>query len=66
MDGVALRLKTAADAVKAGIFLVPEDRKATGLLLDFSVAQNISLPNLRAYAPRYVVSADAEDRRARR
>ena len=66
MDGVALRLKTAADAVKAGIFLVPEDRKATGLLLDFSVAQNISLPNLRAYAPRYVVSADAEDRQAER
>jgi ribose transport system ATP-binding protein len=33
-------------AVAAGIFLVPEDRKGRGLLLDFSIAENITLPNL--------------------
>ncbi len=66
LDGAPLRLKTSADAVAAGVFLVPEDRKATGLLLDFSIAQNITLPNLRAYAPRHVISTDAEHRQGER
>jgi ribose transport system ATP-binding protein len=66
MDGVPLRLKSSAEAVRAGVFLVPEDRKATGVLLDFSIAQNITLPNLRAYAPRHIISTDAEHRQAER
>ena len=32
------------DAIDRGIFLVPEDRKRSGLLLDFSITENISLP----------------------
>jgi ribose transport system ATP-binding protein len=57
---------TSADAVRAGVFLVPEDRKGSGLLLDLSIAQNITLPNLRAYASGIVVSQDAELKRAER
>ena len=40
---------------RSGIFLVPEDRKLTGILLDLSIAQNISLPNLPAHAARWLV-----------
>ena len=40
---------------RRGIYLVPEDRKRSGLLLDFSVAGNISLPDLRSYARRRLV-----------
>ncbi|TIW30652.1 MAG: sugar ABC transporter ATP-binding protein, partial [Mesorhizobium sp.] len=46
--------------VASGIFLVPEDRKLTGILLDLSIAQNISLPNLPAHAKRSLVSTSAE------
>ena len=46
LNGQAVRFATSSDAVDAGIFLVPEDRKGAGLLLDFPIAQNISLPNL--------------------
>jgi ribose transport system ATP-binding protein len=59
-----IRLRTSADAVSAGIFLVPEDRKGTGLLLDLPISENISLPNLKAYATNNVVSSSAEVKRA--
>jgi len=43
LDGRPLRLRGPADAIAAGIALVPESRKEQGLLLDLSVAQNIAL-----------------------
>jgi ribose transport system ATP-binding protein len=48
------------EAIARGLYLVPEDRKRAGLLLDFSVAENISLPNLRAYARALLVTTAAE------
>ncbi len=66
LDGQEIRFATSADAVRAGVFLVPEDRKGAGLLLDLSIAQNITLPDLRAYARRMVVSQEAELVRAER
>jgi ABC-type sugar transport system ATPase subunit len=36
-----------ADAARAGIALIPEDRKAHGLVLSHSVRFNVTLPNLR-------------------
>ncbi|TGR16212.1 sugar ABC transporter ATP-binding protein, partial [Mesorhizobium sp. M8A.F.Ca.ET.202.01.1.1] len=56
LDGKTLKLGSAADAVASGIFLVPEDRKLTGILLDLSIAENISLPNLPAHAKHQLVS----------
>jgi ribose transport system ATP-binding protein len=64
LDGKPVRFATSADAVKAGVFLVPEDRKGAGLLLDLSISENISLPNLRAYARGVVVSEQAEREQA--
>jgi ribose transport system ATP-binding protein len=66
LNGRAVRFATSSDAVDAGIFLVPEDRKGAGLLLDFPIAQNITLPDLRAYAKSGLVSRDAEIERAKR
>jgi len=34
------------DAIDAGVFLVPEDRKRHGLVLPMSVAENATLPNV--------------------
>ena len=66
LNGQTVHLATSADAVRAGIFLVPEDRKGAGLLLDLPIAQNITLPNLGAYASNGLVSREAEHERARR
>jgi ribose transport system ATP-binding protein len=64
LEGQQVRFATSADAVKAGVFLVPEDRKGMGLLLDLAITENITLPNLRAYTQGPVVSRDLETRRA--
>jgi ribose transport system ATP-binding protein len=46
VDGKLLRLRSPADAIAAGVYLVPEDRRSQGLLLEQSVKENISLPSL--------------------
>ena len=63
-EGTTIRPTSSADAVKRGIFLVPEDRKAEGILLDLTTAQNITLPNLAAFANGGIVSRDAELKQA--
>ena len=60
LEGRELVLGAASEAVGHGIFLVPEDRKLTGVLLDLPIAQNISLPDLRSHASRFLVSAASE------
>ena len=47
LDGVPFAPKTPHDAVKAGLGLVPEERRAEGLILAKSVAFNVSLANLK-------------------
>lgn len=66
LNGEDVHFATSADAVQAGVFLVPEDRKGAGLLLDLSIAQNISLPNLRAYARGNIITQEAELKQAER
>ena len=64
LDGAPVRFASSADAVKAGVFLVPEDRKGMGLLLDLGITENITLPNLSAYARGLTISHEAERARA--
>ena len=45
LDGTRLALHGPGDAIGAGIVLVPEDRKAQGLILDHSVEANVALGN---------------------
>ena len=46
LDGQPLKVKSPADAIAAGVFLVPEDRRLHGLVTAESVGFNLSLPNL--------------------
>jgi len=48
------------EAIRAGICLVPEDRKSEGLFLDFSVAENIAAPSLASISRYGFVDRDAE------
>ena len=48
VQGSEIKFRSPEAAIKAGIALCPEDRKAQGLLLDSSIAHNISLASLRA------------------
>lgn len=50
LDGRPVEISTPRAAIAAGIFLVPEDRKKSGLLIDLSIAENIGLPTLAVHA----------------
>lgn len=47
-------------AMANGLCLVPENRKEEGLLLDFSIADNICLPNLTSLSNKGVLNAKNE------
>ena len=64
LDGKLVRFSSSADAVKAGVFLVPEDRKGMGLVLGLAITENVTLPNLKAYARGVTISREAERQRA--
>lgn len=46
LNNQPVKFKSAAEAIKAGIALVPEDRKKDGLVLGLDVKTNISLSSL--------------------
>jgi ribose transport system ATP-binding protein len=60
LDGGPISVRSPRDAIRNGIFLVPEDRKRSGLVLESSVTQNITLANLTAFAPAMLISPTAE------
>jgi ABC-type sugar transport system ATPase subunit len=48
LDGRAARIRSATQAVKAGIAMVPEERKQQALVLGMSVGENLTIRHLRA------------------
>jgi ribose transport system ATP-binding protein len=55
-----LRVNAPRDAIAAGVYLAPEDRRLSGLVVDFSIRENISLPGLKTYARAGLVNAARE------
>jgi len=55
LEGQPVEIRSPREAIARGIYLVPEDRKRLSLLLDVSLAQNISLPDLATYARAGIV-----------
>ncbi len=60
LDGSAIEIADPAAAIRQGLFLVPEDRRTAGLVVDFSVRENVTLPALDRYATHGLVSAAKE------
>src|SRR6476619_6298513 len=60
LDGSAIEIVDPAAAIRQGLFLVPEDRRTAGLVVDFSVRENVTLPALDRYATHGLVSAAKE------
>src|SRR6185503_18017921 len=58
--GKEIHVKSARDAMRQGISLVPEDRKGQGLVLIQSILKNISLPNLDRFSALFRIDEDAE------
>ncbi|WP_224702335.1 sugar ABC transporter ATP-binding protein [Devosia aquimaris] len=70
LDGVALDCSSPRSTIAAGVYLVPEDRKRTGLVLESSICENISMADLASVVRHGLVSgsrmaARAEEQRTR-
>jgi len=66
LEGEPIRIATPRAAIERGIYLIPEDRKSSGLLLDVSIAENISLPDLVSYLRFWLVDTAREIENAHR
>jgi len=60
LDREPLVIKSAKDAIKHGIYLIPEDRRNSGLIIDMSIRENITLPALTRYATAGLIQPDKE------
>jgi simple sugar transport system ATP-binding protein len=65
LDGAAYAPKSPGDAVKHGVFLVPEDRAAEALLPGWNIGRTSALPFLSSLAPQGVVPRGTEAKRGR-
>nr|MBA2632506.1 sugar ABC transporter ATP-binding protein [Chloroflexota bacterium] len=64
LDGMTVAFKNPGAALEAGIAYLPEDRHQDGLVLDFPIDANVSLPILERLFPRLVVRRSVERRLA--
>ena len=60
IDGEEVSIKNPADAIRAGISFATEDRKGTGLVLQRSIGENMSLPLLKKFSPQFFMKTGEE------
>jgi ribose transport system ATP-binding protein len=60
LKGEKVTIKSPEQAVKSGIGFITEDRKDEGLILDFSIRDNIVLPTLYSFAPKGIINEKDE------
>jgi rhamnose transport system ATP-binding protein len=60
VNGAAVSIHSPADAIRAGIAYVPEDRRQHGVVLEMSVASNASLASLGRVSRRGLIDRRAE------
>ncbi len=63
LSGQDVHLTSPCDALKAGIALVPEDRKQQGCFLEHSIRHNLSLPSLKRLSTWGVFVDEAAEKR---
>jgi ribose transport system ATP-binding protein len=66
LGGRNLNISSPRDAIDRGIYLVPEDRRQCGLIVDFNVRENVSLPGMKRYSNAGLISAAKEAAAAKR
>jgi rhamnose transport system ATP-binding protein len=65
LAGKEVAFGSPSSAMHAGIAYLPEDRHQEGLVLDFSIAQNVTLPILPRLFPQLLLKPSVERRVAR-
>lgn len=64
IEGESLRIGNVREAIRKGIFLVPEDRRNSGLIVDSPIRFNVSLPSLDRLSSLGLVKTKEEKEKA--
>ena len=64
LDRQVLQISSPQDAIKHGIYLIPEDRRNAGLITEIPIRENVTLPSLERYAPAGLIAFDRERKAA--
>jgi ribose transport system ATP-binding protein len=62
IDGGKVRIKNPNSAVKRGVGMLPEDRKAQGVLLNLPVLQNITMSSLKKHTALFGIIQRKKER----
>jgi ribose transport system ATP-binding protein len=65
LDDEPVVINSPREAIRLGLCLVPEDRRGRGVIAMMNVRENVTLPNVAAYARFGLVQRAAEARTAR-
>ncbi|MHC2336895.1 sugar ABC transporter ATP-binding protein [Bradyrhizobium sp. USDA 4454] len=60
IDNAPVGIGSPRDAIRQGIYLVPEDRKKSGLVLELPIRENVTLASLLDHARMWLVNGAAE------
>jgi ribose transport system ATP-binding protein len=61
IHGAAVEIQSPRDAIRSGIYLIPEDRRSFGLITAMTVRENITLPALGRYSSAGFIRRSAEE-----
>lgn len=61
IKGAVFNITSPRAAIERGLYLVPEDRKRSGLILAFPIRENITLASLADYADFGLIDGEAEE-----
>lgn len=60
LEGEKITIKNPSTAIEKGIGFLTEDRKEEGLILDYTLRDNISLPSIDGFSKRGIIDVKAE------
>jgi ribose transport system ATP-binding protein len=60
LNNESLSIHSSRDAIRQGIYLVPEDRRQVGLITEITIRENLSLPALDRYATAGLIVFERE------
>jgi ribose transport system ATP-binding protein len=63
-DDGPIKIRNSRDAIRHGIFLAPEDRKRSGVILELPIRENVTLPALKEYSSMGLIKRAQEEQAA--
>lgn len=65
LEGKELKIHNPTEAISHGIGLLPENRQTEGLILDWGIGRNITLPELKSYVNKLFLQERKEQTRSK-